>query len=298
MNKRTQKNPELLSFIGAGRLGQALSVLFYRHGFSIASIIDIDINKARHCQEKCSARMSSDHVQDIDPETSVLFIAVPDDQIKRTGLFLAESKLLKKNTLVAHTSGLLPSDVLSPLRSLGMNVCSFHPCYTFTEDFKGEWNDAAIALEGDPEDCNRLADLARTIGGKPIILSTVDKTLYHAGCTMASNYFVSLMAIVQEVLPKGLQSSSMEHLLPLVKATLHNMEQQGIENALTGPIQRGDIQTVKKHLIALKAVDPDFINLYVDLGRAALRIAKRRGLPAEKCQALEDLFEEFERNAD
>ncbi len=297
MHQRTKKNPELLSFIGAGRAGQALCLLFYRHGYSIASIIDIDIEKARHCQAKCHARMSSNDIQDIDPETSVLFIAVPDDQIKYVGRALAKAASLQKNALVVHTSGLLPSDVLSPIRSRGTAVCSFHPCYTFTEDFNGEWNDAAIALEGNPQDCNRLASLARSIGAKPFILSKADKTLYHAGCTMASNYLVSLMAIVQNLLPKDLQSKGMEHLSPLITATLHNMEQHGIENALTGPIQRGDIQTVKKHLIALKAVDPDFIDSYIDLGRVALHIARRRGLPEEKCRALEALFEEFRRNA-
>ena len=296
MHEGTQKNPECLSFIGAGRVGQALSVLFYRHGYSIASIIDIDIKKARHCQARCHARMSSDDVRDIEPETSVLFIAVPDDRIKDVGQVLAESTSLEKNALVAHTSGLLPSDALSPLISRGIAVCSFHPCYAFTEEFNGEWNDAAIALEGNPADCDRLANLARTIGGRPFLLFKADKTLYHAGCTIASNYLVSLMAIVQNLLPKSLQSKGMEYLSPLIKATLHNMEQHGIENALTGPIQRGDIQTVKKHLIALKAIDPDFIYPYIDLGRVALRIARRSGLPAEKCQALEDLFEEFGRN--
>jgi predicted short-subunit dehydrogenase-like oxidoreductase (DUF2520 family) len=297
MHQRTQKKPECLSFIGAGRVGQALSLLFYRHGYSIASIIDIDIKKAQHCQANCHARTGSDDVRDIDLQTSVLLIAVPDDRIKSVSLILAESMSLEKNALVAHTSGLLPSDVLSPLRSRGIAVCSFHPCYTFTEDFNGEWYDASIALEGDPRGCDRLAALARTIGAKPFILSKADKTLYHAGCTMASNYIVSLMAIAQNLLPKGLQSKSMEHLSPLITATLHNMKQHGIENALTGPVQRGDIQTVKKHLIALKAVNTDFIHPYIELGRVALRIARRRGLPEEKCRALEDLFEEFGRNA-
>jgi len=298
MHQRTQKNSECLSFIGTGRVGQALSYLFYRHGYSIASVIDIDIEKARQCQAKCHARTSSDDVRHIDPQTAILFIAVPDDQIKSVGRALAESTSLEKNTLVTHTSGLLPSDVLSPLRSRGTAVCSFHPCYTFTEDFNGKWNDASIALEGDPRGCDRLANLARAIDAKPFILSKADKTLYHAGCTMASNYLVSLMSIVQNLLPKSLQSNGMEHLSPLIKATLHNMEQHGIENALTGPVQRGDIQTVRKHLIALKAVDPGFIDSYIDLGRVALHIAKRCGLPAEKCRALENLFEEFRRNTD
>lgn len=295
MEDRLQKQDEVLGFVGAGRVGRALAVLSWKHGFTISSIIDLNLERARRVQRECRAWISSGDVQKIDPGTTILFITVPDDEIERLGLTLAKSGVLKEGIVVSHTSGLYPSDVLSPVRGEGVSICSFHPCFSFTEDFEDNLEDAFIALEGDVEGCRRLEMLARALGGKPVTLSKEDKMRYHVGCTMASNYLVSLMELVQRVLGEKEPGEGIHRILPLVRGTLRNIERIGVKYSLTGPILRGDVRTVESHLNVLGELDTTLIPPYIALGRVTLQIAETLGLETERIHALKDLFMRYER---
>lgn len=295
MEGRLQQQDEVLGFVGAGRVGRALAVLCRKHGFTISSIIDVNLERARRVQRECSASISSTDLHEIDPGTTVLFITVPDDEIEGLGLPLAKSGVLEEGIVVSHTSGLYPSDVLSPIRGEGISICSFHPCFSFTEDFEDNLEGAFITLEGDVEGCRRLEVLARTLGGKPITLSKEDKMRYHVGCTMASNYLVSLMALVQRVLGEMDQGEGIQLVLPLVRETLRNIERGGVKNSLTGPILRGDLRTVESHLNVLGELDTTLIPPYIALGRVTLQIAETLGLESEMIHALKDLFGRYER---
>lgn len=294
--KKRQQDIEKISFIGAGRLGQALAGIFHRKGIIISSIIDKDGIKARQCLKNCEARISSDASNNIESETTILFLTVPDDEIEHVCSNLIQSDVLRPGMVIAHTSGLLSSDVLTPLRRDGLHICSFHPCFSFPEKFSGDINGIYIALEGDSEGCRRLEALVMKIGGKPFFLSREDKPLYHAGCTMASNYLVSLMGLVRDVLGEISPDEEIRRVLPLVRGTLKNIEQSGVEAALTGPILRGDIHTVESHLKALKGKNPHILSTYIALGRATLRMAEKLGLKPERARAFENLFQRFHRN--
>ena len=113
---------------------------------------------------------------------------------------------------------------------------------------------------------------------------------------MASNYLVSLMGLVRDVLGEISPDEEIRRILPLVQGTLNNIEQSGVEAALTGPILRGDIHTVESHLNALKEKNPQILPTYIVLGRATLRMAEKLGLKQESVQAFDDLFQRFHRN--
>jgi predicted short-subunit dehydrogenase-like oxidoreductase (DUF2520 family) len=294
--KKRQQNREKISFIGAGRLGWALADIFYNKDIIISSVIDKEDKKARQCLKNCEARISSATLNDIGSETTILFLTVPDDEIGHVCSNLIQTDILRPGMIVTHASGLLSSDVLTPLRRDGLHICSFHPCFSFPENFSGDINGIYIALEGDSEGCRRLEALVRKIGGKPFFLSREDKPLYHAGCTMASNYFVSLMGLVQDVVREISPNDEIRHILPLVRGTLNNIEQSGVEAALTGPILRGDIRTVESHMNALKDKNPQILSTYIILGRATLRMAEKLGLKPEKVRALDNLFQRFHGN--
>jgi len=289
-----QKKKEVLGFIGAGRAGRALAVLFSQRGYTVSSVIDTDIEKARRCQTECRAKVASTDVRAVASETTVLFTAVPDDSIERIGFDLVQGGCLRSGMVVVHTSGLLPAEVLSPVRSQGAYVCSFHPCLSFTEDFQGDVKDAFFAIEGDREGCRRLEKLATDLGGKPFIVLKKDKVFYHTACTIASNHLVTLLYMVQQLLDHIDEKIEIHHFLPLVRGTLNNIEKGGAEHALTGPILRGDIQTVEKHLEALKDLDADLLSLYIISGKATLRLAETLGLEPAKVQAFKRAFERYE----
>ena len=294
MRNRVKKQKEILGFIGAGRVGSALSRLFHLYGFNISSIIDRDINKAQNCQKECGAWTSSTNIEEIDKKTTIIFITVPDDIIKDIGLVLAEIGGFNSDVIVAHTSGLLSSDILSPLRKKKILVCSFHPCFSFTENFKGNLENIPVALEGDSKGCSRLEKLARTVGANPFFISKDDKLLYHTSCTVASNYLVALMAFVQRILGQLEQRKSLEIVLPMVRATLDNIQKKGVDHALTGPILRGDIKTIEKHLETLKEIDPDLASVYLTLGRITLTITERLGQEAKTLHLIKVLFDSYD----
>ena len=290
MQNRSREKQEILSFIGAGRLGSTLASQFFSHHFSISSIIDIDSSKACQCKIKCGARVGSQDIREIEPETTILFISVPDEEIERIAISLKKQDIPKPGMVVAHTSGLLSSNALASIRQPDISICSFHPCYSFPENHEGKLNDVYFALEGDQEGCRCLEKLVHSIGGNPFYLSKEDKTLYHAACTMASNHLVALMQLVQNVLGETSQTDHLYRILPLVRETVKNIEQIGVEKSLTGPILRGDSLTVEKHLEALKKSDGDLTSPYITLGRTILKMAKKLGLNQEKAQPLETIF--------
>lgn len=291
--KKRQQESERISFIGAGRLGHALAGIFHKNGIIISSIIDEDDKKARQCFVDCEARINSNDINDIEFDTTILFLTVPDDEIEHVCSNLIQTDILRPGIIVTHTSGLLSSEVLTPLYRDGIYLCSFHPCFSFPEHFSGDISGTYIALEGDPEGCRRLEILVKKIGGKPFFLSREDKPSYHAGCTMASNYLVSLMGQVRDVLGEISSDEGIRHILPLVRGTLNNIEKSGVEAALTGPILRGDIHTVESHLNALQRKNPHILSTYIVLGRATLRMAEKLGLTIENIRAFENLFQRF-----
>jgi predicted short-subunit dehydrogenase-like oxidoreductase (DUF2520 family) len=112
-----------------------------------------------------------------------------------------------------------------------------------------------------------------------IELKASDKVVYHAAAVIASNYLVTLVKLADDLwetfgIPR---EQATQALLPLLKGTLNNIENVGIPQALTGPIARGDIDTVKKHLTALQKEAPDALSTYCELGLQTIPIAQAKG---------------------
>jgi predicted short-subunit dehydrogenase-like oxidoreductase (DUF2520 family) len=135
--------------------------------------------------------------------------------------------------------------------------------------------------------------IVRCLGGHVLLLAEKDKPHYHAACALASNAFVALEWTAARLLEgAGVPSDeALRTLLPLVQGTLQNVKSLGPEKALTGPILRGDVETVRRHLAALRS-EPEARRIYAALGRQALRLsATGRRLPAGRIRALMRLLE-------
>ena len=218
----------------------------------------------------------------------VIVCAVPDDAIAPLARTLSATGAVRADQVVLHLSGSLDHTALESLRASGAALGSLHPLQTLVEPerapdhVRGAW----AAVEGDPRAVETAERLAGDIGLHPFRLRPEHKTLYHAGAVFASNYFVVVEAVAQQLLERaGLsREDAWAALAPLVRGTYDNLTHAGPEGALTGPVVRGDVDTLARHLRVLPDRDRA---LYRDLGLAVLDLARRRGLAADVIDRLE-----------
>jgi len=222
----------------------------------------------------------------------VVVLAVRDDALESLVTGLARSGAVGRGHVVLHLSGALSSAVLAPLADAGASTGSMHPLMTVAvepADAARHFRGAAFVLEGDLEAVGVADALVRRLGGIPVTLAPEAKPLYHAGAVFASNYVVTMLAEAVRLLQDaGLgRDAATAALLPLARATLDNVGAAGPAGALTGPIVRGDVTTVRRHLAALPHRDAE---LYRAVGRETLRLARSAGLQESLAARIEELL--------
>jgi len=226
----------------------------------------------------------------------IVFITTPDDVIAPICSDLAQQKALEPGTMVFHLSGALSSDILTQAKQAGAVVGSIHPLQSFAPYEPGQPNPFEginVSVEGDPDAVSLGKDIATALGALSFAIPTESKTLYHASAVVASNYLVTLVRFALTLLMKtGLREDvAFEILSPLIQGTLFNLGSRGCTRALTGPVVRGDHETVSRHLADIGEKIPEFSTLYRLLGAHTLDIAKAgNGLPEEAEKILSRLF--------
>src|SRR5208283_5089734 len=176
----------------------------------------------------------------------------------------------------------LTSDELAPLREKGARVASVHPMMTFVRGSAPDMAGVAFAVEGDPVATRAAREIVERLGGHAFPIRKQNKVLYHAFGSFASPLVIALMASLEEVaLAAGLRKRDIKHvMLPLLLQTLRNYLSQDAASAFSGPLVRGDVATVRKHLEELKVV-PEARQVYVALAKAAVK-----SLPVKNRKAL------------
>ena len=282
------------SIVGAGRLGTALGAALARRGWLAGAIVDRDARAARESRRIIGRGRASTSYAAAAKAGGTVIIAVPDDAVGGAAAALARAPGSWAGRAVVHTSGLLPAGVLAPLAARGAWVASLHPVQSFSRKDIPPSIFAGITwgLEGDAAAFEEAEAIVRALRGNILLLSAMNKAVYHAACTLASNALVALEWTAANVLGKaGVPEEDAPGMLgPLVQGTLQNVKSSGLEKALTGPVARGDVATVRKHLAALEG-DPAAREVYAVLGKQVLRLAERRGLPQGRVRALRRLLE-------
>ena len=269
--KRKQK-PQV-SIIGTGRLGTALGVALLHSGYSISSLVARHAQKARQAaglldgkpQVLAAKQLSSLHSAD------VFLITVPDDQIASVA---AELSGLKFDATALHTSGALSADVLAPLQKSGWHTGSVHPLISVS-DTNSELAGAFWSVEGDRTALRLGKQIVRDLDGQSFSIRSEDKPLYHAAAVMASGNVVALFDVALEMLMHcGLsRKQARDVLTPLIASTVRSLEAKDPAHALTGTFSRGDVETVKRHVAALKKSGlQDALDLYRLLGQRSLKV--------------------------
>jgi predicted short-subunit dehydrogenase-like oxidoreductase (DUF2520 family) len=279
--KRKEKSrpPIEVSIIGAGRLGTTLALALDAAGYRIRSLVARHAQSARRAAALLDAETTALAARQIGllPQADLVLITTPDDQIADVTAKLAGLNYDRAPT-VLHTSGALSSAVLSPLRSKGWSTGSVHPLISVS-DTKTSIDGAFWCVEGDPRAVRLAKTIVRDLGGTSFSINSAEKPLYHAAAVMTAGHVTALFDVALEMLVAcGLTRKTARQILqPLLASTVHNLETKDPAAALTGTFSRGDVETVKRHLAALKDHKlAEALELYCKLGRRSIKLTKKK----------------------
>lgn len=294
MAKRTNR----FVIIGGGRVGTAVGYLLQQGGEEVAAVA-CRSEKSLHNVEKFLPHtcLTTDVVKAA-RQGNVVLITTPDDLIADVCVTLSSAGALKKGDYVVHMSGALGLEVLEPAEEMGARTASVHPLQTFA-DVKGAVKKipgSVFAVTARDSRTREWAEeLVRRLGGEPVFLEERHKILYHLGAVVASNLLVALEhaaeLVYQEIGMEG--EKALQALFPLIEGTVENLRRLGTERALTGPVARGDIGVLRRHLEKLDEEGREqLMRVYVSLSRYALDLAEAN-LSRSRCQEIAELLERY-----
>lgn len=247
----------IFNIIGAGRLGKNVALALVKSGqASLGGVCNQNTVRAELAIRQIGCGIAVECLEDL-PAANLTFITTPDDSITRIVRDLVKKKSLSFGSLVVHCSGVLNSDILSPLREQGCHIASFHPLKAFRDGAMQAdvFNRCDCVLEGDSEALEILIPMVRLLGANPVTINAEKKASYHAAAVMASNYLVTLAANAVELfLQAGMDAVQAKDIVDhLMQGSLDNIRQSPtMASALTGPLMRGDSATISQHLAALE----------------------------------------------
>jgi predicted short-subunit dehydrogenase-like oxidoreductase (DUF2520 family) len=286
-----------LNIIGSGRVGRACGRMWAQaRVFEVQDVLTRSKESAEEGVGFIGAGKAVSHLGEM-RSADVWMIATRDDAIVPSAQTLARSGKVTPDDIVFHVSGATPSGDLAPVKEGGALIASVHPIKTFTDaeaavrTFPGTY----CAAEGDADALEVLRPAFEKIGARLFDVTAPLKPVYHSGGVFACNYLVALIEGALRAHEKaGIpRAASLKALEPMVRETVDAIFRQGPERALTGPISRGDVATVKRQLAAVEGWDQSMAALYRSLGRIAVDLARRDGrLDAARCAELEKLFKQ------
>jgi predicted short-subunit dehydrogenase-like oxidoreductase (DUF2520 family) len=265
-----------LGFIGAGKVGTALGIYLKEKGFELSGYY----SRSKDSCVQAAIRTQSNYYSTLKPlveASDILFITTSDDQIESVAKQLCEECCLKPGQLIIHTSGALPSTVLNVVKAFGCFTYSMHPLQAFADVDKSvsDLSNTYFCIEGDEEKISILEELLHTCKNAYFKVRPEQKILYHASACMLSNYLVTLIHNSLKLLD-DIQldnSTAFKAMLPLVNSTIQNVLELGTKDALTGPISRGDIDTVKKQFEAISSTSNEQLALFSCMAKETLKLA-------------------------
>ena len=306
--EQPRRSREKLAIIGPGRAGSALAVLLSRRGWKVAAVAGRRAEAARRLARRCGASVCS-----VDPVVSArvadaVIIAVPDQDISEVATQLATFSGRRRPTrlrasassdarpaasrrprgpgserprIALHTSGAAGAELLAPLRRSGWSTGSFHPLMTFSGG-RGRLPDlggVTFAIDGDASARRLARRMVLSLRARVLHVPSTHRARYHLAACLASNYLVTLAEEASELLEgAGLtRGRALAALLPLMRATVSNVSSAGILRTLTGPVSRGDAETVRRHAALLRGNRLGLARLHRELVLRTVRLARSAG---------------------
>ena len=264
----TEKPPRLdVGVVGTGRAGSVIGAALKRAGHQVKACTAVtDLSKLR--AEALLPGVAILSIEETVADRDLILLSIPDDVLAQVVSGLAATNAVSPGTFVLHLSGRYGIDILRPLTELGCLPLALHPVMTFT---------------GTSIDLNRLSacpfgvtthptlrpvaeTLVMEMGGEPVWVPEASRSLYHAALTFGANNLMTLVNQTSELLESAGITNPEALVAPLLSASLDNALRNG-DSALTGPIARGDAETVREHLRVLANFDPAVTQAYRSLAR-------------------------------
>jgi predicted short-subunit dehydrogenase-like oxidoreductase (DUF2520 family) len=287
----TQRMPETVSIVGAGRVGRALGRLLHGLGWRIGGVTGRSNSTARAAVRAIGAGQPLDAPTHEVLNSRVILITTPDGAIEDVAINLARLGGKEwSGKVVLHTSGALDPSVLQPLAELGAATGSMHPMQTFSNQNFPDLAKCIFGIDGGPAALQVARKMIHQMGGVAVRLSGANKAAYHAAGSFASVYVLTLMETATRILmTQGFKRrQAMRALLPLARQTLDNFESVGPLAAWTGPLSRGDFTTIEKHVKALGDFEPEYLEAYKTLSRLTADVLAAQ--PGAKLKQLDRIF--------
>jgi len=294
-----------VAIIGAGRVGSSVGYLLNRTGYAVTSVAARTAESAEKAAAFIGAGKATTDLVLAAVGADIVFITTPDRVIKEVCETIAAAGALKPGGLVIHMSGAHSLGLLDAAKSVGTDRAVLHPLQSLASKEQGirTLPGSYFRIEADEAAQAAAREIVTTLGGIELVMpkwsSDEDSAaLYHAGAVAVSNYFVALVDYglkFYETLGADKQEA-LKAVLPLIRGTLHNIETLGIPDALTGPIMRGDTETVHDHLAAMRKRTPELVRLYRELAKQTVSVARdRRSLSDEMISDMLEIIEEEQR---
>jgi predicted short-subunit dehydrogenase-like oxidoreductase (DUF2520 family) len=283
------------AIVGCGRVGSALGRFLNERGYGAVGAASRTLASARELADRIGISKVSINPWEVTNQADVVFITTPDGVIEDVCRSISKEKGFGERTVVLHCSGALPSTILSDARNCGAAIGSLHPLQSFASKTyrQSPFPGIIMDMEGDGPAVAMAEKIAADLGARSLLIKTERKSLFHAAAVAASNYLVTLLDLAFQLMGEAgvAPESAWQVLRPLVEGTLSNVNDVGIPEALTGPIARGDLETVRGHLRDMGGNLPHLASLYKALGCHTIQVAIAKGtLDAAKAADLQELL--------
>jgi predicted short-subunit dehydrogenase-like oxidoreductase (DUF2520 family) len=280
MSNRRRQRPGF-AVIGAGGAGGTLAVLLADAGWPLAALWSRNRGRSRCVADRVRRRTGRRTACPSRPETALrgqpdlLILAVPDQALGPMATHLAASGARLAKTVVLHLSGAREVEILAALRGHAAAIGSLHPLAILTRAMpeKDALAGAGFAVAGDPA-ADRLARQAiRDLGGHPLVIATEQRAAYHLAASLVANDTLALMHLaIAEMARAGLSEvDARRSLAHLLGATARIVAAAPVSSALTGPVVRGDVDTLERHL---RTARPPTTDLHRLLSRVLVEVAR------------------------
>lgn len=285
-----------IGIIGAGRLGTSFALFMAQKGYKVTGFYSRTYESAQRSAalvgEPCKAY---EDLSAIIHDSSWIVITTHDGAIPQVVKEIVENKMNLNHKIVFHMSGVSTSTILKPLISLGAEIASLHPLQTFADPVSGAKGIeiAYFSLEGTNVAVETIKRELIHLNLRHFIITAEQKPLYHAAASIASNSLVAVVDYSLSLLEQaGIdRTKGVEALFPLMKTSLYNCKEKSPAKVLTGPIVRGDVETVALHVAEIKKQAPALLPFYCYLAQITLETAvKEQFSDKEKIEKIQKLL--------
>ena len=263
-----------IGFIGAGKVGTGLAISLSKNNYPIIGVYDAIKQAAEAFSQTINCEVMN-NPQEVANNADLVFITTPDSYIEQ----VCSSVKWRSKQYVIHCSGANTVHLLKCAKEKGAFVGVFHPGLSFADTQKAA-NDIAgstFDIEAEEPTLDVLKEIAATLGSYWVEISSEEKPVYHVAVECTSLFVMLLFRISADMMQAmGIsEEQAVRAALPMIRGTANNIENLGTSQPLTGPADRGDTETIKKHIDGLLKIYPDALPLYRELVRQNITYAKK-----------------------